>query len=99
HPEVHDQDVPGVEMEQQVLPTPFDLGDLAPVEPRREIPALRMATDHAHRVLRPLDLGGLDATADHVAFQVAAHDLHPRKLHSSPYASDSVECSDRPVNA
>ena len=50
---------------------------------RRDVELLPrlVATDHAHRVLRTLDLHVLDLLADDVAFQIASHHLDLRKLH------------------
>ena len=86
HPEVHDEHVAGIELEQQVLASALDLRDLAPVQARREVLALRVTPDDPHGVLGALDLGRLDPAAHDVTLQVTTHDLDLGELHPSPYA-------------
>jgi hypothetical protein len=76
HAEVHDEDLPRIERDGDVLAVALDLRDLLAGQPRGELLAGLVSPDRAHRVLRLLHLGGLDLLADDVALEIAAHHLH-----------------------
>src|SRR4030067_1118668 len=84
HPEGPAQHVAVVRVERDVLAAALGLRELAADEPIRELLALRVATDDAHRVLRRADLRPHDLAPHDVLLEVTAHHLDFGKLHSVP---------------
>src|SRR6266516_4984770 len=96
HPERRNEHAARVKGQQKVFPPSLDLRNLAAHEASAEVLPLCMPADHSHRVLRGLDLRILDPAADHVPFEVAAHDFDFRKLHASPSGIRSLGALDDP---
>ena len=78
HPEMGHEDVAGVEVQQDVLPATLHLRELVALQARREVLALGVPSDHAHRVARSLHLHRLYPATDDVLLEVASHHLDLR---------------------